>query len=370
MEFSDLPPDILGQIFQKIDLDYLYCLLLLFDPNCSNQIFRVIETVRYSKVIVTNSWRQLLRLLPRAKKINSLDLLSRYTYVSISDFAGFIPEWASKLHPEVNVRRKLVFVLCCDNSNLDERYRIIRTFSRLLRKLPTSVLNVTRQVFLFMAGLNLLVDQDLDEEVISCLFQSIEKVPTLYPSLESISLVGPVDAHEQGSINWSNCYDYSNFRNLSTICLSNMGIISLANINLPEGIKHLVVSHNSIVTLYGVRFPETLLTLDLSYNNLTGSFKTELPMLKVFNIRRNYIEDMMFLPDSIEDLDISFNELPSTMFRIPAALKVLRTDIAQFYLMSEKVQVELRLQQVCIKKNIASQTNQSIFTRMWSENAF
>lgn len=370
MEFTDLPPDILGEIFQKIDLDYLYCLLLLFDCNCSHQIFRVIDTVRYSRIIVTNSWKQLLRLLPRAKKISSLHSLSRYAYVSISDFESFIPEWKSKLHPEVNVRRKVVFVLCCDNSNLDERYRIIRTFSRVLKKLPVSVLNVTRQVFLFMAGLNLLVEQDLDEEVISCLFQSIEKVSSLQRSLESVSLVGPVDSHERGSINWPSCYNYSNFINLSTICLSNIGIISLASIALPEGIKHLVVSHNSIVTLYGVRFPESLLTLDLSYNNLTGSFKTELPKLKVFNIRRNYIEDMMFLPDSIEDLDISFNELPTTMFRIPAALKVLRTDIAQFYLMSEKVQGDLRLQQVCIKKNIASQSNQSIFTRMWGENAF
>jgi len=215
-----------------------------------------------------------------------------------------------------------------------------------------------------MGGLNLVVERSLDEEVISCLFQSIQKMSSLYPSLESLSLVGPVDAHERGSINWPFCYDYSHFTSLSTVCMSNMGILSLANIEFPELIKHLVVSHNSILTLYGVKFPETLVTLDLSYNNLTGSFKTKLPMLKVFNIRRNYIEDMMHLPDSIEDLDISFNELPSTMFRIPAALKVLRTDIAQFYLMSEKVQVELRLQQVCVKKNIASQTNQSIFTRM------
>lgn len=364
MEFADLPPDILGQIFQKLDLDYLYCLLLLFNANCSNQILRVIETVRYSRLIITNSWRQLLRLLPRAKKISSLEFLSRYTYLSINEFQDFIPEWESKLYPEVNVRRKLVFVLCCDNSNVDQRYRIIRSFSRLLRRLPQSVLNVTRQVFLFMSGLNLVVERSLDEEVISCLFQSIEKMSSLYPSLESLSLVGPVDAHERGSINWPSCYGYSHFTSLSTVCMSNMGILSLANIELPERIKHLVLSHNSILTLYGVKFPETLVTLDLSYNNLTGSFKTKLPMLKVFNIRRNYIEDMMHLPDSIEDLDISFNELPSTMFRIPAALKVLRTDIAQFYLMSEKVQVELRLQQVCVKKNIASQTNQSIFTRM------
>lgn len=365
MRFSDLPPDVLGLIFTKIDLDYLYCLQTLFPLNCSNQICRVIETVRYSRLIVTNSWRQLLRLLPRAKKISSLDLLSRYTYMSIADFQEFIPVWQSKLHPEVNVKRKVVFVLCCDHSNVDERYLIIRRFTRLLRTMPSSVLNVTRQIFLFMTGLSLLIERDLDEEVISLLFRRIEQVASLHNSLETVSLVGPVEAHETGCIAWPVGYDYSNFSHLTTVCLSNMGLVSISGISLPQSIKHLVVSHNSIVSLAGITFPETLATLDLSYNNLTGSFKTSLPLeLRVLNVRRNYIEDMMFLPDSIEDLDISFNELPSTLFRIPLELKVLRTDIAQFYLMSENVQTNLRLQQVCIKKNIASQPNEAIFTRL------
>lgn len=365
MRFTDLPPDILGLIFQKLDLDSLYCLLQLFTFNSSHPIHRVMETVRYSRLIVTNSWRQLLKLLPRAKKISSLDLLSRYTYLSIDEFLSFIPEWESKLHPEVTVRRKIVFVLCCDKSNLGERYMIIRKFTRLLKLMPPSVLNVTRQIFLFMAGLDLLVDRDMDEEVIALLFKRVEQVSSLYGSLESISLDGPVAEHEPGTFNWPSGYDYLNFTNLTTICLSNLGLVYLAGVKLPQNIKHLVLSHNSIVSLRNFKLPPDLVTLDLSHNYLTGSFNAELPLnLKVLNVRRNYIEDMMYLPHSIEDLDISFNDLPSTLFRVPAALKVLRTDIAQFYLMSEKLQVDLRVQQVCIKKNIASHTSEAIFTRL------
>lgn len=360
MEFSELPADILGLIFQKIDLDHLFYLLLLF-PDKSHPVCRVIDTVRYSKVIVTNCWRQLLRLLPRAKKIATLDLLAHYSYVAIDEFLAYIPQWQAMMDPSVCIKKRLVFVLCCDLSNLAERYLVIRQFSKVLKCMPASVLNVTRQIFLFMSGLHLLLEKDHDEQVISLLFHSLENLAALYDSLESLSLVGPVSAHETGWISSPGAYDYTGFSRLSTVCLSNVGLVSLSGLSLLENTRHLVLSHNCIVSLKGVEFPAGLVTLDVSYNNLRDSLEAELPQLKVLNVRRNFLEKIMELPDSIEDLDISFNELPSTMFRIPASLKVLQTDIAQFYLMSEKVQGKLRQQQVCIRKNIASHTNQTIF---------
>lgn len=362
MQFSDLPPDILVSIFKKLDLDFLYCIQLLFPFNSSSQVYRVIETVRYSRLIVTNSWRQLLRLLPRAKKIDSIDLLAKYTYVSINDFQDFLPFWETRLHPEVNVRRKIVFVLCCDHSNIEERYLTIRKLSKILKSMPKNVSSVTRQVFLYMGESQF--GRELDEEVIQLLFQRVEKSEDLWGFLDAVSLFGPVGAHEMGEIRWADRYDFSHFAVLRTLCLSGMGLTTIANITFAESIRHLAISHNSLANLDKVQLPENLVTLDLSYNNLSGSFKATLPQLKVLNMRRNFIEKMMELPDSIEDLDISFNELPLQLVKIPDHLKVLRTDIAQFYLMSEKVQNRLRLQQVCVKKNIALQPNEAVYTRL------
>lgn len=362
MELSDLPVDVLGLIFQILDLEFLLLLLLLFPANSSHALLRIIETVRYSRVLVTNSWRQLLKLLPRAKKIDSVEMLARYTYMLINEFRSFIPTWESKLHPEVTIRSRIVFVICCDRSNAEDRYKVIREFARLLKTMPASVLNISRLVFLSMTDLPFLVEKNVDEELIALLFDRVGKTTSLHVPLHSLSLVGPVAEREQGSLSWPLVYDYRSFSGLNTVCLSNLGLVSLMGVFLPSSIRHLVLSHNSILSLRGFEFPPDLVTLDLSYNYLVGSFKADLPQnLKVLNVRRNDIANLMSLPDSIEDLDISFNDLPSTLVKIPGALKVLRTDIAQFYLMTEKIQLALRVQQVCVKKNIASRTHESIF---------
>lgn len=366
MEFVDLPCDLLSLIFQEIDLDDLYSYLLLFPTNSTNAIFRVIEAVRYSRLIVTNSWRGLLKLLARAKQIGPLDLLSKFTYVSIEYFRELTSTLESKLHPEVPMKRSIIYVVCCDNTNVNERYMIMRQFSRILKTMPPVILNASREVYFCCSSLDLFLERDLDEEVSSALLNRIIMSQDIWSSLEKLTLLGSATAHEVRPDGLPKiCFDFSQFRALRSLHLSHLGIEDLTEVTIPHNVKELNLSNNSIKCLPGNILPRHVEVLDLSYNNLTALFGHKLPKsLRVLNLRRNFIGELRRLPDSIRDLDISFNELPSAMCNIPRSLVVLWTDIAQFYLMSESVQKELRMQQVCIKKNIAVHTNDSTITQI------
>lgn len=363
MEFADLPPDVLSLIFQQIDLDDLYSYILLFPTNSTNGIFQVIEAVRYSRLIVTNTWRGLLKLLARAKQIGPVDVLSKYTYVSMEYFQDLVSTLESKFHPEIPVKRSIIYIVCCDYTNSDERYKIMRRFSRLLKTMPPLILNASREVYLSVSPQGRSIERDLDGLVTNALFDRLAISQSIWSSLERLTILGTHPAHEGHDLTSSPVsLDYSNYTSLKCLHLAHLGIEDLSEVHIPPTVTELRLCNNSILILHSSALPPQLKRLDLSYNNFTVLFGQKLPhSLEVLNLRRNLIEEVHSLPHSLRDLDISFNELPSTMFDIPTSLETLRTDIAQYYLMAEDVSNRLHIQQVCIKKNIASHTDDSIF---------
>lgn len=364
MNVADLPVDILTNVFQNLDLMELAFIQTFFNKSLqSSPVYRVIETVRYSRIVVTIKWHGLIQLLARACRISSLEMLSKFQFVDLVDFLPLIPQLQQRWHPEVPIRRQIAYVFGCDQSNYHDRYRVMRMFTRLLRSMPAHVQNASRQVYLYFHKLNQFGDSDIDGEAVAAMFGQIASSPALWSSVEKLTMQGTMAAHEAELDLTRIAWNFGNFERLASICLSNMGFVTLRNLILPESLKELNLSQNSIIGVNEYHFPEGLESLDLSYNNLSGTINCSLPVsLKSLNLRRNFISKIKRLPDSLEILDVSFNELPCTMFPVSRALQILKTDIAQYYLMTEDMQRSLRERNIVIRKHIASHTTDSIFT--------
>lgn len=367
MKLASLNVDVLCTIFQNIDSDDLVRLCQLF-PRAAAEIlnaydsglvasipdfvsvFRVLETVTYSRIVVTNTWQGLLKLLARAKRVGPLDLLAKYMYVPLGDFPALTHVLQRRLHREVPVKCKVIFVIEADSPTAQHRYSLLAAFCSLLENMPVHVLAMIRQIHLSIAQFG-----PADREANRCCQQFYRVIGSaaIHSSLEKMSLSGPL-GHTQETANDVR-FDFSNFKALRSLSLTNLGIVSLQELLLPETVTDLNLSNNHITSLDTSRLPPDLTSFDISHNHIDGRNAEPLPLtLKTLKLRRNLIENMFELPDAIQFLDISFNELPSSMFRMPAALQCLETDIAQYYLMSDKVRQQLEARHVVIRKKIAS----------------
>lgn len=348
MDLRGLPLPILVNVFRNLSATDLEELTRLFPPNSEHcLLYRVIDAVRLSRIIVTCSWHSLLVLLPRARQVAPLDVLAHYTHAAIDDFPHLVAAMQSHPYPDIPVKKDLWFVLGSDLglSYAPERdsLRLIMRFGRILRTIPPSILPTCRHIdFSFAASTN--VESQLVVAAAAAMFNRLAHTEGLWLSVENISMSGFAcftDTHHQ-------VYDYSRFQALKVVSLTKMGIESVDQLLLPPTVATLNVSCNKIVSFDGSFLPSDLVTLDISNNRIEGLVSRLPPTLKCLIVRQNRIKDIVDLPDTTEILDISYNPLLCAEFIVPSSLRSLYLDLVQT-IMSENVCRRLRAQRVLLK---------------------
>lgn len=100
---------------------------------------------------------------------------------------------------------------------------------------------------------------------------------------------------------------------LTTLDLSNNGLVNIGELNALVNLQHLYLDHNDIIYFPSINNLEHLETLDISYNNIIqlGDDLSGLRNLEELNASNNQICDISTLDDleRVEELDLSYNNL-------------------------------------------------------------
>jgi Leucine-rich repeat (LRR) protein len=100
---------------------------------------------------------------------------------------------------------------------------------------------------------------------------------------------------------------------LTTLDLSNNGLVNIGELNALVNLQHLYLDHNDIIYFPSINNLEQLETLDISYNDIIqlGDDLSGLRNLEQLNASNNQICDISTLDDleSVEELDLSYNNL-------------------------------------------------------------
>lgn len=350
MDIRNFPINILVTIFNNFDFEYFPVLFRKLKLHPDDILYKVMETIQFSRVIVTNEWQNLLKLLPRAAQVRLLFELEQFMHVSLADFKLLSHLIQDHWDNRVPTQKIILFVIRCDNTVSASRYQILRDAVLVLAFMPKPVQNATKLLHLSIPDEQVALPGHLGIELSTMALASLMLVSELRISLESLRFQG---AFSTGSdlVSRKLPRNFSSYEKMHSLHLSNLGIKSVEDISFPAKLKNLVLSQNAIDHIERANFPPTLIQLDLSCNMLKLLDGDHLPLgLKRLNLSKNYIEQIEDLPASIEYLDISFNEITSARFDIPLCLRFLRTDIAQFYLMSESTRKNLLRRKVSLNK--------------------
>ncbi|KAF3985806.1 hypothetical protein FT663_05152 [Candidozyma haemuli var. vulneris] len=352
MEIRDLPLNIISLIFEYIPSEEIDRVLTAVGPRPHDILYRAADTVKHSKLLVTNEWQSSLKLLPRAVQILPIRLLEYFWHISLSDFRNLAFELEKKWDGRIPVKRNISLVFRFDLSNSSARYKTFRDLQYLLKTMPIPVQRATKLLYLSVPDTQgFLLGEGIDQ-LTGLVLQRLVHSPAFHKSLESLRFQSATPSFSLLASSNITLRKLSHFDQLSSLDLCNLGLRDLREICLPASLVHLNLSQNSLQTIKQDRLPPKLFSLDLSFNLLTEVDGSCLPAnLKKLNIRRNMVEHLEDLPTTLEYLDISFNELTSAPFAIPPNLCYLRTDIAQFYLMSESTRHDLLNQKVIIQKH-------------------
>lgn len=341
MQFSDLPVDVICLIIKYFDFDSLEELIRMLAFNPSGTLHKVAVSIKYSRILVTNEWQNLLRLLPRAANIKLIALLDKYFHVPLSYFSSILDDLESKWDERVPVKKSILLVFRYDLASNEIKESIIKRLFVLLQRMPYTVQHATRLFYLSDNSWDLRSSSPLEDLPLTTKFQE---------SLESLSIHGTASVSAIDLSKFSG-KDFSQYRRLSSLHLINIGISNLKDLKLPTTISDLRLSCNYIHFVDFQCLPSRLILLDLSHNRLTSIVANGYPKhLKTLNLKGNRIENIENLPSSVEDLNIALNEITGLNFDLPAKLKYLRLDVAQFYLMSESIRQLLSRKQVLVKQ--------------------
>lgn len=353
MPFHSLPIEILTAVFVLLDQCELDQLLVLF-PGKEDELYRIIQTVKYSRIIVTNTWHTLLKLLIRAKQIIPMNQIPKYMIMSFDDFFKEVGSLETKLCSRVRTEKRVIYAFGNDGKVYNpEIHKLMRSFSAFLQQVPNLVKHVSKEISIFISnddGLN----SDLDNAVNSIFFNRIFQCHGQLPQLQTLRIENKMNFAFDESGGKLVLHDFTQFPALRKLVLSNLEIsskdLSGPRVWFPPTLVELRLPFNIIDSLENIKFPEGLKTLDLSYNFITAVNGDTLPPgLENLYLRNNKIARIDSLPDSILDLNISLNEISDLAFDVPTQLKVLSTDWSQYYLMPRQFRDSIIRQKVFIK---------------------
>lgn len=353
MPFHSLPTEILTLVFLLLEQCELDHLLGVF-PDQKNELFQIVRAVKYSRIIVTNTWHTLLKLLIRAKQIIPMGQIPMYIIMSFEDFFREVGSLDQKLCSHVKTEKRIVYAFGSDGRAYNpEIHKLMRSFSRFLQDVPNLVKHISKEISIFISNDDALAG-DLGNAVNRLFFKRIFLSHGQLPYLETLRIENRMNFAFDESGGKVAFHDFTRFLALKKLVLSNLEIsstdLSGPRTWFPPTLVELRLPFNIIDSLEKIVFPEGLRVLDLSYNFITCIDGEALPNgLEILYLRNNKITRIEALPDSLLDLNISLNEISDLAFDVPAHLKVLSTDWSQYYLMPRRFRDSIIKQKVFIK---------------------
>lgn len=348
-QITNLPSNVLSLIFEQLDQTSLSNFLQITNSNLDNTLRLAAETVKYSSIIVSNQWQNLIKLLPRALQLMPIHSLDYYHHVSLDEFKTLAHKLGRLWDSRFPVKRRIYLVVRCDVSNQSTKYKTIRDLHYMLLEMPLCVHTAIRLVKLCLPVLNEMVPDQLSNEALTLLFQKFVEDPILHESLDSPGLQGPTSALLT-SIPNNPISDFSLFRNLTSLQLNDLNLESLRGFQFPISLLKLNLAHNRLRNLKCEILPPQLEVLNLSDNKLKRLIGDKMPRnLKKLNISKNMLQEICDLPPLIEELDISFNDLAITALEHTLPLSTLCMDMAQFYLMPKNIKEYLASRHILVK---------------------
>lgn len=352
IDLRALPFNILVFIFEQFDQKSISSFLHLINSGQDDILYQVATTIKFSKVIVSNEWQSLIRILPRALKLMPLQVLDSYMHISLADFRSLAFQLPDLWDARFPIKRSILIIIRCDLTNQSTKYKTLRDIQFLLHSMPPSVHNAIRLVNIGLPISRELVPYELNSEITTLLFQKLACDTVLHQCLESLVLHGCVSSSTFSSTQFASTKDFSHFKCLSSLHLNNLGLETIQGFCFPNSLVSLSLAHNRLQDVKYKIFPRRLKYLDLSNNVLRELNGLCLPQgLRQLNVSRNLLRDIVSLPSYIEDLDISFNDLTISAIELTLQLCKLSTDIAQFYLMPESMKQYLAHRQVMVSKH-------------------
>lgn len=351
MQLHDLPLNVLVQIFGNIDSIVLASWSNFINNDHDNVIARVIQAVTYSNIIVTNEWYGLLLLQPRALKIETVESLSKNLHVSFDEFFQLMFELESKIDKTIPIPRAVKFILSTENERGGSRYKYIRLMAKIMRQMPKFVQTSVKQIHLKSPPISELLDFDLKLDLIFC--TNLVMCDAVIKNVDIFSIEAGVSPHEPYDTNLTSAIEgIECFQSLTSLQLTKMGLIDVSKLSLPKFLKKLNVSCNALSLIDGKFLPRRLQFLDVSSNNLSSIENIDfLKNLEELVLNHNELEELNSLPQSIRNMDISFNRVLISDIRLPNELQALKTDIVQYSLMSDEKKNELYEKQIAILRS-------------------
>lgn len=348
-QITNLPSNILSLIFEQLDQTSLSNFLQITNSSLDNTLRLAAQTVKYSSIIVSNQWQNLIKLLPRALQLIPVHSLDYYHHVSLDEFNILVHKLDRLWDSRFPVRRKIYLVVRCDVSNQSTKYKTIRDLHYVLLEMPLHVHSAIRLVKLCLPDLNEMVPDQLSNEALTLLFRKFVEDPILHESLDSLGLHGRTSAF-LASIPNNPISDFSLFRNLTSLQLNDLNLESIRGFQFPNSLLKLNLARNRLRNLKCEVFPPHLELLNLSDNKLERLKGGKLPRkLKKLTISKNLLQEICDLPPFIEELDISFNDLAITALEQTLPLNTLCMDMAQFYLMPKNIKEYLASRHILVK---------------------
>ena len=263
-------------------MDEIDNLLLLFDYEIKNEIWRRLRAARYSTIIVCNMLKHQLRNLKEPDLNNILDYS---TILSTLEFESLFMETNNK---ETLVPRRIYYILDSQGER-EPIHKSIRKLCKIIKGGLCGLCEVSSKMYLFLDPLPqmTLIEEYLDLQKLNTIFinfilghfTELRRMVTLHVS-------SGIFFNDSQRIN----FDYLSNLNVSELVLTHLQLSDIDELVIPWTTRKLILdlSHNALTAISGLS-PE-LETCDLSFNHLDNSIFRNLPTcVKSLNLSYNKV---------------------------------------------------------------------------------
>lgn len=302
MEFWLLPTDILDNVFLRLTVDEIDNLLLLFDYETNNEIWRRLRAARYSTIIVCNMLKhQLLNL----KEPDLNNILDYSTILSTLEFESLFMETKNK---GALVPRRLYYILDSQGER-EPIHKSIRKLCKIIKGGLCGLCEVSSKMYLFLEPLPqmTLIEEYLDLQKLNTIFinfilghfTELRRMVTLHVS-------SGIFFNDSQRIN----FDYLSNLNVTELVLTHLQLSDIDELVIPRTTRKLNLSNNRLRSTENIQFPQNLKILDLSHNALASISGLNLE-LETCDLSFNHLDNSIFrnLPTSVKSLDLSYNKV-------------------------------------------------------------
>lgn len=304
MEFWLLPTDILDNVFLRLTVEEIDNLLLLFDHEIKNEIWRRLRAARYATVIVCNLLKHQLSNLQEPELY---DILDYSTILSTLEFESLFMNTGNRVNEKLVPRR--IYYILDSQGEREPIHKSIRKLCKIIKGGLCGLCEVPSKMYLF---LDPLPQMTLIEE-----YLDLQKLNTIFINFilsHNSELRRMVTLHVSSGIFFSDSqrinFDYLLNFNITELVLTHLQLSAVDELVISRTIRKLNLSNNRFKSTANIQFPQRLKSLDLSHNALT-SISGLSPEIESCNLSFNHLDNSIFggLPESVKSLDLSYNKV-------------------------------------------------------------